>query len=134
MFDTKIAIILLDELEVWKKLNVTSFLMSGISGTQNIIGEEYIDKSLTRYLPMSRQPIMIFESDRENLKTLLRKSLTKDTVISIFTEELFQTFNDEDNRKKIQEFYTDDLNLVGIGLKGKKQHIDKLLKGYKLHP
>ncbi|MCS5431386.1 DUF2000 family protein, partial [Staphylococcus aureus] len=44
VFDTKIKIVLREDLEVWQKLNVTAFLMSGIAGTQNIIGEYYIDK------------------------------------------------------------------------------------------
>jgi hypothetical protein len=32
MFETKIAIIVRDDLAVWQKLNVTAFLTSGIAG------------------------------------------------------------------------------------------------------
>ena len=32
-FDTKIAVVLRYDLEVWQKLNVTAFLVSGIAGT-----------------------------------------------------------------------------------------------------
>jgi hypothetical protein len=32
-FETKIVIIIRDDLLIWQKLNVTAFLMSGISGT-----------------------------------------------------------------------------------------------------
>ncbi|MGQ3295335.1 MAG: DUF2000 family protein, partial [Shinella sp.] len=32
MFDTKFAVILREDLEVWQKLNVTAFLSSGIIG------------------------------------------------------------------------------------------------------
>ena len=32
MFDTKIAIIIRDDLATWQKLNVTAFLMRGITG------------------------------------------------------------------------------------------------------
>ena len=32
MFDTKIAIIIRDDLATWQKLNVTASLMSGITG------------------------------------------------------------------------------------------------------
>ena len=31
MFDTKIAVIIRDDLATWQKLNVTAFLMSGIT-------------------------------------------------------------------------------------------------------
>ena len=43
-FDTKIAIILREDLAAWQKLNVTSFLTSGILGENpSLIGEEYKD-------------------------------------------------------------------------------------------
>ena len=64
MFDTKIAIILLDSLEVWQKLNVTSFLTSGIIGQNaDLIGENYKDKSKYQYLPLNRQPVIILSGD-----------------------------------------------------------------------
>ena len=52
-FDTKIKVILRNNLEPWQELNVTAFLMSGIAGTQNIIGEPYEDGDGVKYLPMS---------------------------------------------------------------------------------
>jgi len=46
VFDTKIAIVLLSSLKTWQKLNVTSFLTSGIIGqTSSLIGEKYTDGS-----------------------------------------------------------------------------------------
>lgn len=132
-FDTKIKIVLRDDLEAWQELNITSFLMSGIAGTQNIIGQPYEDKDGVQYLPMSQQPIMIHSASGEKMKELLKKALTKEVVISIFTEELFETFNDEDNRASVAKFGTNELNLVGIGIRGKKNHVDKLLKGFDLH-
>ena len=132
-FDTKIKIVLREDLEMWQKLNVTAFLMSGIAGTQNIIGEPYLDADNVQYLPMSQQPIMIYSSTGERMNELLRKALTKEVVIAIYTEELFGTYNDEDNRAMVAKFKTDDLNLVGLAIRGKKNHVDKLLKGFDLH-
>lgn len=52
MFDTKIAVILRDDLAVWQKLNVTAFLMSGIvAQTKEIIGEPYRDGRATSTIP-----------------------------------------------------------------------------------
>ena len=60
-FDTKIAVLLRDDLAVWQRLNVTAFLVSGIAGTHpEIIGEPYEDADDVRYLPMFRQPVMVF--------------------------------------------------------------------------
>jgi len=132
-FANKIVIIIKDDLFVWQKLNVTAFLMSGIGGTQNIIGEPYVDNDEVAYLPMSQQPIIIYSASNQEMTEVLKKALTKDVEMTIYTEELFKTFNDTDNRAKVAEFKTDDLNLVGIGIIGKKNHIDKLTKGFKLH-
>ncbi|URN84384.1 DUF2000 domain-containing protein [Acetobacterium wieringae] len=132
-FDTKIKIVLKKNLESWQELNVTAFLMSGIAGTQDIIGQPYIDKDNVQYLPMSQQPIMIHTATREQMKEFLRKALTKDIAISVYTEELFKTYNDEDNRAIVAQFGTEELNLVGIGIRGKKNQVDRLLKGFELH-
>lgn len=62
--DTKIAIVLDEQLAVWQKANVTAFLISGIAGTDSaLVGEPYVDGSGNRYLPMFRQPIMIYAAD-----------------------------------------------------------------------
>lgn len=132
-FDTKIKIVLRNDLEAWQELNVTAFLISGIAGTQNIIGQPYVDGDGVEYLPMSQQPIMIHSASGEQMKELLKKALTKDVVLTIFTEELFNTYNDVDNRDMVSRFKTDELNLVGIGIRGKKNHVDRLLKGFELH-
>lgn len=132
-FVNKIVVIIRDDLLVWQKLNVTAFLMSGIGGTQNIMGEHYVDGDGVAYLPMSQQPIMIYSASSQELKEILKKSLTKEVKMTIYTEEIFKTYNDTDNRSKVAEYRTDDLNLVGIGIIGKKNHVDRLTKGLKLH-
>lgn len=53
-FDTKIKIILRDDLQTWQALNVTAFLVSGIAATQDIVGEPYQDASGIQYLPMAQ--------------------------------------------------------------------------------
>ena len=133
MENTKIVIILDEDLLTWQKMNVTAFLMSGIGASKDIIGEPYVDASGIEYLPMSGLPVMIYSSGRDAIKEIMKKGLNKDVVISIFTEELFQTFNDDDNRKSVALFETDDLNLVGIAMCGKKNHIDRMTKGLSFH-
>lgn len=132
-FDTKIKIVLRNDLMMWQKLNVTAFLMSGIGGTQNIIGEPYLDKDNIEYLSMSKQPIIIYSATGEEINKLLQKAITKEAAIAIYTEELFNTYNDEDNRGMVAKFKTEELNLVGIGIRGKKNIVDKLFKNFKLH-
>jgi len=131
--DKKIAIIIRDNLKPWQELNITAFLASGF-GTLDIMGKNYLDKSEKTYLPMSGQPILIYSATEEDLQSILNKSATREIEISIYNEEMFSTGNDADNRACIAKYETSEIkNLVGLGLCGKKQHIDKTLHGLKLH-
>ncbi|MGW9905506.1 hypothetical protein ACUXJP_002313 [Staphylococcus cohnii] len=76
---------------------------------------------------------MIHSSTQEPMVELLQKALNKDVVITVYTEELFFTYNDADNRAVIAKYKTEELHLVGIGIRGKKNHVDKLFKGFALH-
>jgi len=69
VFDTKIAVVLRDDLAVWQKTNVTAFLVSGIAGTEpGVVGEPYRDASGNQYLPMFVQPVLVYEANRAGLR------------------------------------------------------------------
>ena len=85
-------------------------------------------------MPMSQQPIMIHGASKEQLQELLQKGLfSEGLAVSIYTEELFETFDDEANRASVAGYQAQELNLVGIGLRGKKNKVDRLTKGLPLH-
>ena len=48
---------------------------------------------------------------------------------AVYTEALFETNNDHDNRAAVAATPTDRLNLVGIGLHADRKAIDKLVNG-----
>lgn len=132
-FNTKIKVILRKGLEPWQELNVTAFLISGIAGTQNIIGESYVDADGVKYLPMSQQPIMILSASSEKLSEVMQKATEKGMAVSIYTKELFSTYNDEDNRAEVIRHPTSELDLVGIAIRGAKNPVDRITKGIEMH-
>ena len=68
-FDTKVAVVLLEDLPVWQKANATAFLVSGIAGSMpGLVGEAYVDGSGNRYLQMLRQPILIYAADSAGIR------------------------------------------------------------------
>ena len=82
MFDTKIAIVLLASLKNWQKLNITSFLTTGIIGqTSSLIGKKYIDKSNYEYLALSRQPVVVLEADLVALKKIHARILERSPLL-----------------------------------------------------
>ncbi len=133
-FDTKIAVVLRDDLASWQRLNVTAFLVSGIAGTRpEALGEPYADADGTAYLPMFRQPVLVFAGDAATLTAAHARAVTRGLPLSVFTEELFSTGNDHDNRAVVRAVPRAALRLVGLGVYGPRNAVDKVLKGTRLH-
>lgn len=134
-FDTKIAVLLRDDLEVWQRLNVTAFLVSGIgSRAAEVIGEPYADADGTEYLPMFRQPVVVLEGSKEQLFLGRERALARGVMLSVFTRDLFATGNDRDNRAAVRAVPGAELDLVGLAVYGPKNAVDKIVKGMRMHP
>ncbi|MEW9515759.1 DUF2000 family protein [Streptomyces tubercidicus] len=134
-FDTKIAVLLREDLETWQRLNVTAFLVSGLGPElPEIIGEPYADADGTPYLPMFRQPVLVFEGTKEILTAAHGRALSRSLPRSVFTSDLFATGNDRDNRAAVRAASKDGLDLVGLAVYGPRNAVDKVLKGARMHP
>jgi hypothetical protein len=132
-FDTKIAVLLRDDLEVWQKLNVTAFLASGIAANPEVLGEPYADADDTPYLPMFRQPVLVFAGDADVMAAAHERAVQRGLPAAVFTEELFTTGDDESNRAAVRAVARADLKLVGLAVRGPRNAVDKVLKGATLH-
>jgi hypothetical protein len=134
-FDTKIAVLLRDDLESWQRLNVTAFLVSGLGAElPELIGEPYADADGTPYLPMFRQPVLVFEGTKETLTAAHGRALARALPRAVFTSDLFATGNDHDNRAAVRAVPRDQLDLVGLAVHGPRNPVDKVLKGARMHP
>jgi len=133
-FDTKIAVLLRDDLALWQRLNVTSFLVSGIGHRYpEVIGEPYADAEETDYLPMFRQPVLVFAGSKETLVKSHERAVTRGVALSVFTMDLFSTGNDRDNRAAVRAVNRANLDLAGIGMYGARTAVDKIVKGARMH-
>ncbi|GAT83192.1 hypothetical protein STXM2123_3893 [Streptomyces sp. F-3] len=134
-FDTKIAVLLREDLEPWQRLNVTAFLVSGLGTTvPEVIGEPYEDADGVPYLPMFRQPVLVFQGTKEVLAAAHERALARSLTRAVFTSDLFATGNDRDNRAAVRAVPTRELDLVGLAVYGPKNAVDKALKGARMHP
>ena len=134
MFDTKIAIIVRDDLATWQKLNITAFLMSGITAENtDLIGEKYVDKDGNHHLPMSRQPVIVLTGSANVLRNARNRANERGIATVAYIEEMFATGNDEANRAVFSEYMSNEYNTVGIALRADKKIVDKITKGTKMH-
>lgn len=133
-YDTKIAIVVRDDLATWQKLNVASFLAGGLVGSSSeLAGEPYQDASGRFYRPLIRQPVLIFAASGAELTNVLQRAQQRGVRPHLYTKDLFATGNDVDNRAAVAAVSTDALDLVGLGLHAERKEIDKITKGLKLH-
>jgi hypothetical protein len=133
--DTKVAVVLLEDLLVWQKANAAAFLVSGIAGSARLVGEAYVDASGNRYLPMLRQPILIYTADSSGIRRAYERAMAREVEqLSIFTRELFSTPHDAANRAAVAAVPAVELDLVGIALRADRKTVDKVLDKLRPHP
>ncbi|WP_187436025.1 DUF2000 family protein [Bradyrhizobium hipponense] len=133
-FDTKIAVVIRSDLQVWQKLNVASFLTSGIAAAfPECIGEPYEDATSTKYHALIGEPILIYGADGPALSRALDRALTRNVKLAVYTEDMFKTTHDAANREAVRAVPRSDLNLVGLAMRAERKVIDKIVDGLKFH-
>lgn len=133
-FASKIAVVVRDDLEPWQRLNVTAFLISGVTAAHpELVGEEYEDADGQRYLRLLGVPVLVFEAAAAALQIARARATQRGLPLAVYTLDMFTTGYDADNRAVVRAVSSGDLDLVGIGLHGPKNVVDKVIKGARLH-
>lgn len=134
MFDTKVSFIVRGDLVTWQRLNVVAFLATGIAASApDMLGKPYVDAAGRQYGRMLVQPMLVFESDLSGMQAALKVAQERELTIIPYVFAMFSTGHDEANR---QAFLTEDpnnLDLVGLALRGPKKAVDRAVKGLSLH-
>ena len=134
-FDTKIAIVVREDLAVWQKLNVTAFLTSGVVGAnEELLGDPYEDASGVVYSPLIVQPVIVLAADKDGLTKIHARCIARGVKMAVYIEDMFATGHDAANRATVKQHATGDLNLVGLALRAEKKLVDKITKGARMHP
>ena len=133
--DTKVGIIVRDDLQDWQKLNVTAFLATGIAATApESIGVPYEDAAGHKYLPLIGQPILVYLASPEHILRTRLRAVSRGVAAGIYVEGMFKTDNDIDNRALAKTLTDDSLDVVGLAIRADRKTFDKIVHGLKLHP
>ena len=134
MFDTKIAIVVREDLATWQKLNVTAFLTSGIiAANAGLIGEPYEDAEGNFYDPLVIQPVIVLSADADALRAIYRRAMERHARLSLYIEDMFATGHDAANRATVKQYRPEEMKLVGLALREEKKLVDKIVKGARMH-
>lgn len=130
----KIAIAVRSDLAMWQKLNVVGFLTSGL-GTEvpEVIGDRYVDSSGRVYPPMLAHPVRVFDGDATQVRRSFERALSRGLLVSVYSDEMFTTMNDFDNRAAVASSSTADLSVAGFVAAGDGKQVDKAFDKIKLH-
>lgn len=133
-FDTKVAIIVLDDLASWQKLNVTAFLATGIAGAApDAMGEPYEDAAGRKHARLLGQPMMVYQADGAGLQRAFRQGIERELTRAVYVRAMFSTGHDQANRDAFRAEPADAPDLVGLAVRGPKKAVDKAVKGLSLH-
>lgn len=131
----KIAVAVRDDLETWQKLNLTAFAVSGIGNRHpELIGAPYVDGSERVELSKFAIPVLIYAGDRPGVRRAFLRAIERDLTVSVYTDELFATGNDVDNRAAVAVVTTDELSVAGFAVAGERKQVDKVFDKLKFHP
>jgi hypothetical protein len=134
MFDTKISIVVREDLATWQKLNVVAFLVSGVVGANpRLVGEPYEDASGNIHNPLMIQPMIVLSADRETLRAIYHRAMERRVRFSLYIEDMFSTGHDAANRATVKHYAPDAMNVVGLALREDKKIVDKITKGARMH-
>lgn len=134
MFDTKIAIVVREDLAVWQKLNVAAFLTSGIIGADgSIIGERYEDAAGNTYNPLVVQPIIVLSADAARIAAIHRRAVHRGVRLSLYIEDMLTTGHDAANRAAVRRHRPDEMSVVGLALRDDRKTVDRITKGARMH-
>ncbi|SHJ53379.1 hypothetical protein SAMN02745194_02803 [Roseomonas rosea] len=135
VFETKVAILVLEDLATWQKLNVTAFLATGIAAeAPEALGEPYEDASGRRHARLLGQPMLIFAASPEVLRRAWTQANERGLIRAAYVRAMFGTGHDAANRDAFRAEPADAPDLVGLALRGPRKEVDKATKGAVLHP
>lgn len=135
MFETKIALVVRDDLAIWQKLNVVAFLTSGIVGaTAGLLGEPYLDADGNTYNALIIQPVIVLAADEAAMKAIFGRAREREISLSLYTREMFSTGHDAANREAVRHVAASDLDVVGLAMRADRKLVDRVTKGARMHP
>jgi hypothetical protein len=135
VFDTKVALLIRDDLAVWQKLNIAAFLATGIAGAApEAMGEPYEDAAGRPYTPLLGQPLLVFAASSTDLLQARRVAIERGLTAAAYVAAMFTTGHDAANRAVFHAEPADNPDLVGLAIRGRKKDVERATKGLKLHP
>ena len=77
--------------------------------------------------------MLVLAASGEVLASARERALGRGIPLAIYTRELFSTGDDAANRAAVATVAGAELDLVGIGMRGPRNAVDRVVKGARMH-
>ena len=134
-YDNKVAIVILESLPDWQKLNAAAFLGGAVAiRFPETHGRPFINASGAEYLPFIKHPILIYKADADQIKRAFTRAKERQLHMGIYTQPLFATKNEDENLIEISKKSDSDQQLAAFVIYGENKKVSKALDGLQFHP
>lgn len=82
---------------------------------------------------MFGHPVLVYGGDGPAITRAFGRAQERGLPTAVFTDDLFATGNDVDNRAAVAKVATEDLALAGFAVVGPRRTVDKALDKLRLH-
>ena len=133
-FSKRFVVVLNKELPTWQAMNALGHMSAFLGNKLNEsfdTGETFAAKD-TEYPRNSQYPIIILSAKPGQLQNLLEKVKTSGILYHAFIREMIETTNDSEIEKTLVIKKASDIELLGIGIFGANEEVEKLTKNYSL--
>jgi hypothetical protein len=72
--------------------------------------------------------------DRAGIRRAFDRAVERGVTVSVYTDDLFSTMNDSDNRAAVLAAGTSDLAVAGFAVAGDGKQVDKVFDKLRPHP
>ncbi len=133
-FSRKIVVVLNKELPTWQAMNALAHTSAYIGNKMDQTfdtGETFSAKD-EKYPRNTQYPIIALSSKLGQLQNLLEKIKTSGLLYHAFIREMIETTNDSEIEEILKNKNAKDVEILGIGVFGPNEEVDKLTKNYSL--
>ncbi|MBP9719074.1 MAG: lysine--tRNA ligase [Candidatus Levybacteria bacterium] len=133
-FSKRFVVVLNKELPSWQAMNALGHMSAFLGNKMDEsfdTGEAFIAKDST-YPRNSQYPIIVASAKPGQLANLLDKVKTSGLLYHVFIREMIETTNDKEIEMILATKESKDIEILGIGIFGPNEAVEKLTKNYSL--
>lgn len=134
-FSRKIAIVVNKDLPSWQVLNTVSHISAYIGNKMDQAfdtGIAFTAKDQEKFPRNTQYPIIALGATGEQLPNLFEKVKASGLLYHVFIREMIETTNDGEIEKMLAEKDKASIEILGIGIFGPNEEVEKLTKSYSL--